>query len=569
MADCESDRARGMQNTAFWRVMVLLALVHSMSFSQTSPVLTQHNDNYRTGAVLTETQLRLDNVTPKSFGRLTSWSVDGEIYAQPLYVPSVAIPGGPPRNVIYVATMKNAVYAFDADAVGNNGELLWPPIHLGNPVPFDFMPMDPHVGGLTLGHNIDKWIGITSTPVIDASTSCMYVTAKTKDGEDLYSYTLHSLDIRSGRPCHSPAKIEGCVPSPGGKEVCFNAKMHLQRASLLLSNGIVYMGFASHQDTDPFHGWLFAYDSFTLAKVAVFCTSPSSEMKGRAGIWQAGGGPAADQDGNVFVITGNGEVSAPRNGPDFGNAFLKLSTQLAVTDWFTPANFAALNLGDLDLGSAGPLLLEKPNVLIGGGKQGILYVVDAGNMGHLQPQTAAGPVIPPPVQQFRAATKRRRFPFFAPLGFAHIHGSPVTWASTKGQLVYLWPESDHLKAFLFDPASRRFTRTTPIFRSHRKAPTGMPGGILSVSANGDRDGTGIVWASLPLKGDAFIKVVPGVLRAFDAATLTEIWNSEKESEFMFAKYCPPTIANGKVYLATFSDRLDVYGLLPKTKLSKK
>jgi hypothetical protein len=519
-------------------------------------VLTQHNDNARTGATLNETVLNVSNVTAARFGKLFSRLVDGQIYAQPLYVPHVAIPNQGTHNVVYVATMNNSVYAFDADDP-NAAAPLWA-VNLGPPVPYQ---------DVSEVSDIQPVIGITSTPVIDASTKTLYCVAKTKDN-NAYFNRLHALEITTGQErTGSPVTISAAVPGTGdgsvGNLITFDPLRHLNRPGLLLLKGGVYLALGSHGDQPPYHGWVFGYDAATLRRVSVFNTSPNGS---KAAIWQSGQGLAADAKGNIYFLTGNGAFNLNTGGQDMGSSFVKLSAPtLRLVDWFTPSNQDILNPGDHDLGSAGPLLLPGTNMLIGGGKQGVLYLLDRDNMGHFH---AEGDQI---LQSFLATVYPQQQPadFNSPqwnYDIGHIHGSPVYWNSpTFGPLIYIWGEEAALKTFqqtgtgLFNP--------TPVAVGPYVAPPGMPGAILSLSANGSTAGTGIVWAALPYSRDANPATVPGILRAFDAANAAvELWNSKqvaaRDELGNFAKFTPPTIANGKVYVATFSNQLVVYGLNP-------
>jgi outer membrane protein assembly factor BamB len=507
-------------------------------------VLTQHNDQARTGANLHETEL-----TPAAvkggFGKLFSVFVDGQIYAQPLVVTGVDIPGKGVHNVVYVATMKNNVYAFDADQAEQDCPL-WKR-NLGKPVPYYLIPLN--WGSLVFAYNIKPFIGTTSTPVIDPAAGRMWVTAKSMTSPDELTYRLHCLDIRTGEILASSENIQS-----GDGVDKLEAKTALQRPGLLLANGMVYAAFGSQQDGGFYHGWVVAFDAQTLAQKYVFCTT-CGELLGEGGIWQAGNGPAADADGNIYIMTGNGAFEA---GQRYGTSFVKLNAQLQVVDWFTPSNHLALTLGDIDLGSSGPMLLPDSDQLVGGGKEGYLYLLNRNRMGKLQPPHSVAPAL-----QYLHVSKHWTLDWISWLlpvfGYHHIHGAPVYWKSAQhGPLVYVWPEETPLKAYQYNPATH--LRTKPLLAGP-KAPHGMPGGFLSISANGDQNG--LLWASVPLSQDAYVHVVPGAFRVFDANTMEQLWSTDKnlpEDTFNFAKYCPPTVANGKVYLATFSDKLNVYGL---------
>ena len=271
----------------------------------------------------------------------------------------------------------------------------------------------------------------------------------------------------------------------------------------------------------------------------------------RGGIWQSGQGPAADSDGNIYVMTGNGSFNS--NGSQLGDSFVKLQPNLALADWFSPCNNADLDAHDVDLGTGGPLLIPNTGLMIGGGKQGKIYVLNRNNMGRFRGQPCG-----PGGDQGDSHIVQR----FYVRENGHIH-SLAYWNGSGGPYAYVWPEGDQLKAFRLAGEQFQFWQST---RPPTEPPE-HPGGMLSISANGSLSGTGIVWASLPFRESANTKVVPGILRAYDASDLTrELWDSKQNlgrDDFgYFAKFSFPTIANGKVYLPTFSYYLSVYGLLP-------
>jgi outer membrane protein assembly factor BamB len=557
-------------------------------------VLTQHNDNARTGAFLSERTLNISNVCATTFGKLFTLPVTGQVYAQPLYVASLPWSDGNLHNVVYVATMHNEVYAFDAD--DPTGRQLWR-TSVGTPLPYNFMPM---MWGF-LGHNIKPEIGITSTPVIDLQSrtlflvakSCAATTPRQCKGSKRISSKLHALDLvtgkeRAARPIAIEPTCAGHAHGSTAGQLAFDSLRQLQRAGLLLANGNVYAAFGSHQDPRHFHGWVVAYNETTLDQVAAYCTTPNTNG---GAIWQAGNGLAADAAGNVYAMTGNGGFD---NKQEMGNSFIKLSPDLKLLDWFTPANQRCLGRLDVDLGSAGPVLLTASglHLVVGGGKEGVLYLLDGDNLGHLQaanalarrdhaPCARSGTSDAPPPLQALQTSEHYHFKVPPVFGYRHVHGSPVIWRNSHGEvLLYTWPEMSYLRAFRLDATSHRFSDTaipgggpTSTFQSERMdAPKGMPGGILAISDNAGaavHRGTvgapsGILWASMPRDSDAFVHTVKGILCAFRADDLTELWNSEQvraDNVGDFAKYTPPTVAGGKVYLATFSDRVDVYGIL--------
>jgi outer membrane protein assembly factor BamB len=495
-------------------------------------VLTQHNDNRRTGANLRETTLDTSNVKPETFGKLFTRDVDGHLYAQPLVAPDLDI-DGKRRNVVFLATMHNSVYAFDADDP-DAAAPLWH-VNLGTPVPTaDYFCRD-----------IELEDGITSTPVIDLASSTIYVSVKhLEDG--VVAHSLHALDLQTGaEKLGGPIKVSGSVRGMGWSsadgDVQFNPGAQHQRPALLLSKGRIYLAYGSNCDKRRYHGWVIAYDASTLTPAGIWNVTPDGA---RGGIWMSGQGPSADEDGNVYLVTGNGDAD-PVTGTMLGEAFVKLSPSLELLDWFIPHNYKMLNEADLDLGSAGVLLVPGSSMITSGGKEGVLYVLDSRAMGRFN------------------ATDDNQIPLSLKVADDNIHGAPVYWQGPTDAYIYVWPEETYLKAF------RRTGDTidpTPAAQSTMMAPNGMPGGILSISANGSNAGSAIVWATLPLRGNAIHMTVPGIVRAFDATDLRELWNSEMKAERdsvgSFAKFSPATVVNGKVYMSTFSGKLVVYGLLP-------
>jgi hypothetical protein len=480
---------------------ILAALLACSAASGGVSVWTHRYDNARTGANLAETQLNTSNVNPDQFGKLFSYAVDADIYAQPLVIQNVTIPGKGTHNVVYVVTNNNSVYAFDADNnLGANSQPLWYTSFNGpgvTPVPVSDTTTDTSIRN-------PGPVGIMGTPVIDQATRTMYLVARTKEtsgGTSTYKQRLHALDIGSGvEKFGGPVVIQASVSGSGydnaGGVVSFNPLMSNQRPGLALANGNVYIAWASHGDTDPYHGWVIAYNATTLQQTGAFCVTPDGE---RAGIWQSGQAPSVDAAGNVYVSIGNGTWDGVRN---FGESIVKLNANLSsVLDWFTPDDWSVLNGLDLDLGSAGILLVPGSNDVVGAGKDGHIYVLDRGSMGHTQ--TGNGQI----VQVFPVASE-------------NIHGAPAYWNGPAGPWIYVWGEEDKLKAFAFNGST---FNTTPISQSTFPAPPGMPGGFLTISANGSQAGSGILWASLPYAEDANPEVVSGVLRAFDATDLTHEW----------------------------------------------
>jgi hypothetical protein len=525
------------------------ALLSPPSALAQTPVLTQHNDHARTGANLDETVLTTTTVNVSQFGKLFERTVDDEIYGQPLYVPGVTIPGVGVRNVVYVATNNDSVYAFDADNPAATAPL-WR-VTYTNPAA-NILPFKNTDVGQACGTYRDfvNNIGIVGTGTIDQTTGTWYFVVRTKEN-GVFTQRLHAVDIATGaaRP-GSPKLIQASVPGTGdGRDangnIPFNARTQNQRAGLLIENGTVYIAWASYCDQGPYHGWILGYDAATLNQTVVYNTSPNG---GLAGIWQSGGGLTADDAGNIYAITGNGSFNGDvAGGVNFGNSFLKVSPTGTLVDWFTPFNWSFLNATDEDLGAQNPLLIPNSNLMVGGGKEGVLYVLDRNNLGHFRSDNNSQIV-----QSFQASSSGR------------MNGSPVFWNGPGyGPSIYLWPAGDPLKVYRL--VDGRFI-TPASAQSTVLAPGGMPGGMLSLSANGGTAGTGILWATVSISGDANHTPRAGILRAFDASNLTrELWNSEqnaaRDALGLFSKFAPPTIADGKVFVPTLSNKLVVYGLL--------
>ena len=495
-------------------------------------VLTQHNDNSRTGQNLKETVLNTVNVNTSTFGKLFARSVDGNIYAQPLYVANLNIAGGV-YNVVFVATAHNTVYAFDADDPGNSGPL-WA-VNLGPSVPAqDICSIAPP--SECPYTDVVPEIGIIATPVIDPTSNTLYVTANTKDAASSYHWRLHALDLSSGtEKFGGPAEID----APG-----FDPFEHLNRPGLLLANGNIYLGFGSVGDYGTWHGWVMSYNATTLQQVAWSETSPNGYG---SGIWHTGNGLISDADGNVYAVTSNGTFDVNTGGSDYGSAYIKFSgSDLSVLDYFAPSNQSYLNGNNKDLGSGGQLLIPGTSILVGSGKDALLRLVDSSNMGGFNPAQDNN------IQEFAASN-------------TPVFGAPIYWNSPSfGPVVYLWGQGDTLKAWSFDAQSSTFN-PTPVSQSGVLNASGWANtAAISLSANKSGAGTGIVWGNMPYSGNSNPGPVPGILHAMDANNLSnELWNSKQNPNDDFgnyAKFNPPTVANGKVYLGTFSNQLIVYGL---------
>lgn len=832
-------------------------------------VLTEHNDNARTGANLSEVALNTSNVNTHTFGKLFERAVVGAIYGQPLIVSGIKVQGRV-RNVVYVATMHNSVFAFDADDPAAV-EPLWVR-QLDIPVPL------PQPGAVPFGSgysNIATEIGITSTPVISLIHNAIYVVTFGTDVSTepcnpifcialptttTYHHELHALDLRTGQPLFgSPRTIDATAPGLGDTsrngQISLIHSLQNQRAALLLANDNIYIAFASFGDQGPYHGWVLAFNAGTLAPLPnVFIATPNGSQ---AGIWQGGQGPAADSEGNIYFITGNGtfaennivakvvlpetavgapaladfndsqlvvgwtgtnwnhnlnvlaspdgatfddsakvtleetsidgpalavgngqliiawtgtdsahsiniesstdlrnfgnkttlretspygpalafgnaqvflawtgtdlnhslnvmsstdgrtfgnqvilpessnsaphlafvngtlfllwqgldtnlnilqstdgktftnkvtlnessnyapslsraagfrqrtgfwlvwtgrnlggnslnldsgaqtnefggkvtysdsSVAAPALGqfkglafigwagttlfsptinvaqlggqPSLGDSFVKLDSDLSLLDWFSPFDTDYLSNGDEDLGSGGLMLLPGTQLLVGGGKQGKLYLINSNNLGRNCGTCTASTGDTQIVESFQATGTGPSNLRTAPMakGRHHIHGAPVFWASSKhGALIYLGGEDDNIRAFHFNGTGLdKPGASTNIISNSTTPEASMPGAMLSISANGSTARTGILWVTHPRNDneDANQGVVAGILRAFDADSLQLLWDSasnpNKQDEVgNCSKFSPPTVANGKVYVATFSNRLVVYGL---------
>ncbi len=515
-------------------------------------VSTYHNNLARDGTNTREFALTPSNVKAGTFGKLFSCPVDGEMYAQPLWVPNVAIGGGN-HNVIFAATENDSVYAFDADAIPC--KQYWKTSFLSTgvtPIPIgdtgDFL-------------DINTEIGITSTPVIDLSSNTLYVVAKTKEGTANYHQRLHALDIinngneKFGGPMDITAAITvsgtgdsgdssvGCTSTPGNVPFC--PLREGQRAGLALSGGNVYVAWASHGDFQPYHGWIMGFNATTLALTFTFNDSPNGR---ESGIWMSGGAPAFDSANNLYVITGNGDYDGVN---DFGDSILRLNSSLILQDWFTPNVQATLDGEDLDLGSGGAVVLvdlpssSVQHILIGGGKGtstlGQLYVInrDAGMMGQNATPDKS-------VQQFNLN--------------GMIYSTAAFWQNT----IYIAAVGQPLSAYVLNTSNSMFT-TTPAWQSSHSFQ--FPGATPSISSQNNAQG--IVWAldtNSTTAGNASGTNGPAILFAYDpknsgALLFRSDSNGATNAAGNAVKFAVPTVANGKVYVGTQTE-LTVYGLLP-------
>lgn len=505
-------------------IYLLAILQVAIQPSWAASVTTWHNDFNRTGANPDETTLNTSNVNTTTFGKLYSLPADGQIYAQPLYVPGVTI-GGVVHNVLYVATENNSLYAYDADS--STPEVLWQK-NFGSPVPSN--------------QDIKPQIGILSTPVIDVSLNAIFVVSETYSFSNAV-FSLHAMDIRTGAErVGSPVVISGSVAGTGngssGGTMVFNANQSLQRPGLLELNGNIYVAFGSHADWSPYNGWIFAYNNLTLRRTVVKCMTPNSYG---GSIWQAGAGLATDGNGNIYFGTGNGDFNTAVG--DYGDSVIKMNAAsgLAITSYFTPSEQLYFENDDLDLGTGsvivipGSPLLVAP-MLVTGSKDAHIYVLNSATLGGYNTTDNV-------VQEWQ-------------IGESHF-GADVYF---NNQL-YVWNTSDVLRLYTFNGSS--FTPSangayTPPW-NYKNEPS------MSLSANGTTSGTAILWAAHSQSG-ADGGNYPGMLHAFDAVTGSELWNSginPADYPGAWSKWTPPTIANGKVYLATFDSGVAVYGLTTK------
>jgi hypothetical protein len=501
------------------------------------PVLQRGYDAGVSGATLTETTLTTTNVGPNMFGLVYKLPVDDNLMAQPLYVPNVAIPNLGTHNALYVATMSDSLYAFDADV---GGAPLWH-INLASLVGATPVPIAQFV--FSGNRNIINNLGILSTPVIDPSTNIMYVVACTL-ASGAMAYRLHAVNITTGTEPYGP----GVLISGSYKGSTFEARYQTQRVSLALSGNEVVFGFGAVEleFAGGYTGWVMAYNKKTLAQDGIFATVTMGNRGG--GVWQSGRPPVIDSAGFAYLFTGNGYGNGYDGVNNFSESALKLNpaSGLALVDWFTPGNWSSLDNGDLDLTSSGPLLIPGTALLAGGGKNGEIYLLNSGNLGKYN--AADGQV----VQHEQVAVSEFR-------------GGPVYWnrpAANGGPVLYNWGVSDQLKAYPF-----KGTLAGSPSSLGGVANQIFPGGILALSANGGQSGTGIVWATVATSGDAENNPpVPGALYAYDANNVaTQLWSSttdpSRDGFGNFAKFVPPLVANGRVYVATWSNQVAVYGVL--------
>jgi hypothetical protein len=528
------------------KLLTALFITSALLVSQpaSAQVTTSQYDNARTGAYLAEKTLKPRNVNARQFGKLFTFPVDGDVYAQPLYVPGVEVPGQGKHNVLYIATENDTVYAFDAE--GNPRTPLWQASFAT--AKSGIAPLSEDIVQCPF---IAPVVGITSTPVIDLKSGTLYVLARTREragnihGEN-FVQRLHALAITTGvEKFGGPVEIKASVPGTGAGSsngsVAFDPLRENPRAALLLVNNFVYLTWASSCDVGPYHGWVLAYDAETLKQTGVFNTSPDADQ---SGIWAGDTGPAADRNGNIFVATGNGKFDAGSKGHDYGDSLLKLDLGpdgLALRDYFTPADQEQLNASDADLGSGGPVLLPDqpgphPHLLLIGGKGATIYLLDRDRLGNYQKITHMDPL-----QTIPAASD--------------ILGAMGYW----NQNVYFLGSHDVLRDFALENGQLVLKATAhgPKFTD--------PGATPTISADGAKNG--IVWVIETKTWDGRNR--PAVLHAYDATDVSkELYNTEengaRDRPATALRFTIPTVANGRVYIGT-KNQVAVYGILPAGK----
>lgn len=499
-------------------------------------VLTSRNDTARTGANTKEKLLTTTSVSATTFGKVFTRPVDGAVFAQPLYVGGV---NG--KNVVFVATEHNSVYAFDADDTRATAPPLWQK---------NFGPSLPSSDtGCSL---LSPEIGITATPVIDLTSKTMWFTSRNKENGRVI-HRLHAVDIATGlaRP-NSPVEITAQVSGNGDTSVngviTFDPLRQMQRPGLLKVGNRIYLGFASQCDIAPYHGWLMAYDATTMQQTAVLNTTPNG---GEGGIWNGGVGLNADDAGDIYFPAA--DIYPPANAPgpfnganNLGNSLVRVKdtgSTLAVQTTFTPFDTRTFSPQDLSLGPTGGILLPGTQLYVAGDKRGQIFVVNRTNMGASANQDAQI------VQKFQGTVRG-------------MWGGAAYFKKGAGGNYYLWGPGDRLKSYAFDGSQFLLPA-----QANTTTVAGYPGAALSVSSDGEIAGTGILWTVRSKRTSPGLasNAGAGVLQAFDATDVTnQLWSSDaKTSDVLgdMAKFAPPTIANGRVFVGTASNELVAYGLL--------
>jgi len=461
---------------------------------------------------MSETILTPANVNSATFGKLFSKSVDGQVYAQPLYLQNLTIGGGI-HNAVFICTEHNSVYAFDAD--NESAAAYW---HRTLPTT---------VASVFSCNDLVPEVGITATPVIDRNAGALYIEASTLEN-GVYYNTLYAVNLTDGNDLVAPTTISVSAAGSGtgsyGGQITFDSFLQFCRPGLLLLNGKIYIGSGAHCDDGNYHGWLLAYNANNLGQAAVKCITPNG---GGGSIWQYGGGLSSDGS-NIFCVAGNGSYNP--SSSDYGESVLKFDGNLSLVSSFTPYNFNSLNSGDVDLSSS-VLLIPGSNSCTAQGKSGTIYVMNQTNLGAFD--STSDNIL----QRIDN-------------GYANSDGAnavPVFWNG----LFYLWSGSDQLRAYSFNGTTLNTT-----LQSFNTIDQGSRAGSISLSANGTSNG--ILWGTNTATGNFY---------AFQASNVsTMLWNdgqaanSRDQLGSSVQKYARPIVANGKVYVATINS-LVVYGLL--------
>jgi outer membrane protein assembly factor BamB len=521
-------------------------------------VLTSRNDNSRTGANLSEGTLTPSNVNVSSFGLVYTRNLDGKVYAQPLFVPHVKVSFLHHRDIVYVVTEHNTVYAFDANDAANPNPV-WSR-NLGPSVP----SVDVNVPGRSC-LDITPEIGISQTPTIDLDKQTMYVVAKVEEN-GIQNHRIFALDIRTGADKHAPTDLAASVPGTASDSVggvlTFNPVRHNVRAGLLLHDDVLYVAATSHCDFPPWHGWVFAYDARTLRQLAVWVTTPDGAG---GGVWQSGAGLSADDSGNVYAVAGNGTYEDGTVKPqiEFGQTIAKLKlkgNKLDLLDWFIPFNVDLQNFEDADLASPA-MLIPDSNALVALTRAGRVplkqmaeaYVLPRDNFGHFhaaQADEIAQTVLLSDPDNTADPTNN-----LLQRAYTMVH-----FKGPSGARIYCWAQNDFPRAYAFDGTHMN---PTPVATGTDRAVSTTVTGMTSLSA--DRDRNGILWGSINVD-NTDKNIAKTMLFAFDAETLQTLWNSRqnqaRDEVGTWGKWAYPTVAGGKVFLGNADSQLRVYGLLP-------
>jgi len=591
---------------------ILLFLPSSPLRAQTAWT-TRSFDSARSSANLEETILTPgkvgSNLMIKQFS--LEFGDDPRLEAQPLYIPNLTMNDGEVHNVVYICTMANNLWAFDS----STGKAIWAlPRALGRPV----KPKPTPFLGFPSSTEIDLWginilWGILSTPVIDLETKTMYVVNWTStDGSVAQAvFQLHALNLADGTDLHPPLTIQAAATDQGAPAARLVPSRQKQRPGLLLttpkggggpSRKTLFVAFSmTHEEGDTTHGWVIAFDTASFQQTAAWTTSPNGAG---AGVWQAAQGPAADENGDLYIMTGNygvqdasGNTKTPAAG-DLPDSLVKLTYtppagssaqgKLEAVAWFTPFRDAVRNRNgdddfqDYDLGSAGPVPLPGMGIVVGAGKDGVLYVLPkdttAFGKGADFSRLKAPPIFFTYFPGFGIdASKVINLDRLFDGKTHHLHGSPAFWNSpSQGPTLFAWGENESLRAWTVSSGGQAtfLAKSAEVASAGLGGKGGMPGGFPVISANGSKPNTGIVWATAPISGDANRFVVKGILRAYDATNLDPVknldgtprlkllWDSTHipGNTFNHSKFCPPVVADGKVFVATYDGRVDVYGL---------